>query len=160
MLLFLPTRIYFVSWKETLDFLYIWKAISKSNESAGTNTSSLVKINFRPFFAFKQVHVEVKKIFLWFGNFINVWNICVICLVGAQPEPISVSIGIKITSDLEWNSYKWSVANDAGETVGSLYPAPLSTWLLQLILYLYKRQIRPKIEDFCYIWAGAAFQFQ
>ena len=64
-------------------------------------------------------------------------------------------LGLKITPDLKWNEYIREVAKVAGKMVGSLlrsrkYLSPES------ILYLYKSQIRPKMEYCCHIWGGAA----
>ena len=64
-------------------------------------------------------------------------------------------LGLKITPDLKWNEYIGEVAKVAGKMVGSLfrsrrYLSPAS------ILYLYKSQIRPKMEYCCHIWGGAA----
>ena len=63
-------------------------------------------------------------------------------------------LGLKITPDLKWNDYIGEVAKTAGMMVGSLsrsrkYLSPAS------ILYLYKSQIRPKMEYCCHIWGGA-----
>ena len=64
-------------------------------------------------------------------------------------------LGLKLTPDLKWNSYILSVAKEAGKMVGSFfrtrkYLTPAA------ILYLYKSQIRPRMEYCCHIWSGAS----
>ena len=64
-------------------------------------------------------------------------------------------LGLKLTSDLKWNSYILSVAKEAGKMVGSFFRS--KKYLTPAaILYLYKSQIRPKMEYCCHIWAGAS----
>ena len=64
-------------------------------------------------------------------------------------------LGLKLTTDLKWDSYITRIAKNASKMVGSFYRSrkylsPSS------ILYLYKSQIRPTMEYCCHIWAGAS----
>ena len=64
-------------------------------------------------------------------------------------------LGLKFTPDLKWNAYILAVAADTGKMVGSFYRS--RKYLTpSALLYLYKSQIRPKMEYCCHIWAGAA----
>ena len=64
-------------------------------------------------------------------------------------------LGLKLTPDLKWNAYILAVAADTGKMVGSFYRS--RKYLTPpALLYLYKSQIRPKMEYCCHIWAGAA----
>ena len=67
-------------------------------------------------------------------------------------------LGLKLTTDLKWDSYITRFAKNASKMVGSFYRShkhlsPSS------ILYLYKSQIRPTMEYCCHIWAGASQRF-
>ena len=63
-------------------------------------------------------------------------------------------LGLKLTQDLKWNSYISSIASEASKMIGSLYRS--RKYLTpSAILYLYKSQIRPRMEYCCHIWAGA-----
>ena len=64
-------------------------------------------------------------------------------------------LGLKLTPDLKWNSYILSVAKEAGRMVGSFYRSK-KFLTPAAILYLYKSQIRPKMEYCCHIWSGAS----
>ena len=64
-------------------------------------------------------------------------------------------LGLTFTPDLKWNTYIKSVAKVAGKMVGSLYRSRRYL-TADAILYLYKSQVRPKMEYCCHIWAGAA----
>ena len=62
-------------------------------------------------------------------------------------------IGLKLTSDLKWNAYIVEVAKNVSKMIGSFYRS--KKYLTpESILYLYKSQIRPKMEYCCHIWAG------
>ena len=64
-------------------------------------------------------------------------------------------LGLKLTPDLKWNSYILSVAMETGKMVGSFFRS--KKYLTPAaILYLYKSQIRPKMEYCCHIWSGAS----
>ena len=64
-------------------------------------------------------------------------------------------LGLKLTPDLKWNAYILAVAADTGKMVGSFYRS--RKYLTpSALLYLYKSQIRPRMEYCCHIWAGAA----
>ena len=64
-------------------------------------------------------------------------------------------LGLKFTPDLKWNSYIESVAKETAKMVGSLHRS--KRYLTPpAILYLYKSQIRPRMEYCCHIWAGSA----
>ena len=64
-------------------------------------------------------------------------------------------LGLKFTPDLRWNTYIRSVAKATGKMVGSFYRS--KKYLTPpAILYLYKSQIRPKMEYRCHLWGGAA----
>ena len=66
-------------------------------------------------------------------------------------------LGLKFTLDLRWNSYILSVAKEASKMVGSFFRS--KRYLTPpAILYLYKSQIRPRMEYCCHIWAGASQQ--
>ena len=64
-------------------------------------------------------------------------------------------LGLKFTSDLRWNSYIKEVTKNVSKMVGSFYRSRkfLSA---ESILYLYKSQIRPKMEYCSHVWGGAA----
>ena len=64
-------------------------------------------------------------------------------------------LGLKLTPDLKWNSYILSVAKETGKMVGSFFTSK-KFLTPEAILYLYKSQIRPKMEYCCHIWAGAS----
>ena len=66
-------------------------------------------------------------------------------------------LGLKFTPDLKWNSYIASVAKDTARMVGSLYRSK-KFLTPKAILYLYKSQIRPKMEYCSHIWAGSSQQ--
>merc|ERR1712240_696767 len=51
-------------------------------------------------------------------------------------------LGLKLTTDLRWNSYILSVAKEASKMVGSFFRSK-SFLTPAAILYLYKSQIRP-----------------
>ena len=64
-------------------------------------------------------------------------------------------LGLKLTLDLRWNSYILSVAKETSKMVGSFFRS--KRFLTPAaILYLYKSQIRPRMEYCCHIWAGAS----
>ena len=66
-------------------------------------------------------------------------------------------LGLKLTPDLRWNSYILSVVKEASKMVGSFFRS--KRFLTPAaILYLYKSQIRPRMEYCCHIWAGASQQ--
>ena len=62
-------------------------------------------------------------------------------------------LGLKFTPDLKWNSYILSVAKDVGKMVGSFFRTR-KFLTPAAVHYLYKSQIRPKMEYCCHIWAG------
>ena len=59
-------------------------------------------------------------------------------------------LGLKLTPDLKWNAYILAEAADTGKMVGFFYRSRkyLTT---PALLYLYKSQIRPKMEYCCHI---------
>ena len=64
-------------------------------------------------------------------------------------------LGLKLTPDLKWNDYITSIAKEAAKMVGNLYR--LRKFLTpSSIAYLFKSQIRPRMEYCCHIWAGAS----
>ena len=63
-------------------------------------------------------------------------------------------LGLKFTPDLKWNSYILSVAKDVGKMVGSFFRTR-KFLTPAAVHYLYKSQIRPKMEYCCHIWAGS-----
>ena len=64
-------------------------------------------------------------------------------------------IGLKLTSDLKWNAYMVEVTKSVSKMIGSFYRS--KKYLTpESILYLYKSQIRPKMEYCCHIWAGSS----
>ena len=63
-------------------------------------------------------------------------------------------LGLKFTTDLKWKEYIFSVAKDVSKMIGSLFRS--RAYLTpEAILYLYKSQIRPKMEYCSHIWAGS-----
>lgn len=54
-------------------------------------------------------------------------------------------LGLKISYDLKWNPYITSVAKDAAKMVGSFYRSKKHL-TPDAIVYLYKSQIRPRME--------------
>ena len=63
-------------------------------------------------------------------------------------------LGLKFTTDLKWKDYIFSVAKDVSKMIGSLFRS--RAYLTpEAILYLYKSQIRPKMEYCSHIWAGS-----
>ena len=76
------------------------------------------------------------------------------CLLG-EAQCFDKLLGLTITPDLKWNTYIKSIAKAAGKMVVSFYRS--SRYLTaDAILYLYKSQVRPRMEYCCHIWAGAA----
>ena len=63
-------------------------------------------------------------------------------------------LGLKFTPDLKWNSYILSVAKETGMMVGSFFRTR-NFLTPAAIHYLYKSQIRPRMEYCCHIWAGS-----
>ena len=64
-------------------------------------------------------------------------------------------LGLKFSSDLKWNAYIASIAKDAARMVGSFYRS--RKYLTpSALLYLYKSQIRLKMEYCCHLWAGCS----
>ena len=64
-------------------------------------------------------------------------------------------LGLKISTDLKWDAYIRSVAKDVARMVVSFYRS--KRFLCpESILYLYKSQVRPKMEYCSHIWAGAS----
>ena len=63
-------------------------------------------------------------------------------------------LGVKFTPDLKWNLYLEEVGKDVSKMIGSFYRSKkyLSP---ESLLYLYKSQVRPKMEYCCHIWSGA-----
>merc|ERR1712101_94461 len=64
-------------------------------------------------------------------------------------------LGLRLTSDLKWNAYILSVAKEASKIIISLYRSR-RFFTPKSILYIYKSQIRPRMEYCSHIWAGAA----
>ena len=64
-------------------------------------------------------------------------------------------LGLKIATDLKWNSYIAEVGKQVSKMMGSFYRS--SKMLTpEAILYLYNSQVRPKMEYCAYIWTGAS----
>ena len=66
-------------------------------------------------------------------------------------------LGLKFSSDLKWDSYIASVAKDTARMVGSFYRSR-KFLTCKAMLYLFKSQIRPKMEYCAHIWAGSSQQ--
>ena len=66
-------------------------------------------------------------------------------------------LGLKFSPDLKWDSYIASVAKDTARMVGSFYRSK-QFLTCKALLYLYKSQIRPKMEYCSHIWAGSSQQ--
>ena len=62
---------------------------------------------------------------------------------------------LKFTPDLKWNSNIDSGAKDAVRMVGSIYRS-MRLLTPESLLYLYKSQIRPRMEYCSHIWAGSS----
>ena len=63
-------------------------------------------------------------------------------------------LGLTFSSKLDWGSYTVSIAKTASKKIGALirsmnFPSP------EVALYLYKSTIRPCMEYWCHVWAGA-----
>ena len=63
-------------------------------------------------------------------------------------------LGLTFSSKLDWDSYIISIAKTASKKIGVLicYVKLLSP---EVALYLYKSTIRPCMEYYCHVWAGA-----
>ena len=66
-------------------------------------------------------------------------------------------LGLKITPDLKWDSYLDNVKKEVAKMVGSLSRSR-KFLTPPAILYLYKSQIRPRMEYCSHIWAGSSKQ--
>ena len=64
-------------------------------------------------------------------------------------------LGLKFTPDLKWDAYIACVAKETARMVGSFYRSR-KFLTPKAILYLYKSQIRPKMEYCCHIWASSS----
>ena len=66
-------------------------------------------------------------------------------------------LGLKCASDLKWNAYVACVAMEAARMVGSFYRS--RKYLTpHALLYLYKSEIRLRMEYCCHLWAGCSQQ--
>ena len=63
-------------------------------------------------------------------------------------------LGMTFSSKLDWNSYIISVAKTASKKIGALNHS-MKFLSPEVALYLYKCTIRPCMEYFCHVWAGA-----
>ena len=66
-------------------------------------------------------------------------------------------LGLKFTPDLKWDYYISSVAKGTARMAGSFYRSR-KFLTSKALLYLYKSQIRPKMEYCSHIWAGSSRQ--
>ena len=64
-------------------------------------------------------------------------------------------LGLKLTPDLRWDAYIKCVARDAARMVGSFYRSK-KFLTPSALLYLYKSQIRPRMEYCCHLWDGSS----
>ena len=58
------------------------------------------------------------------------------------------------SSKLDWGSYIISIAKTASKKIGALIRS-MKFFSPEVALYLYKSTIRPCMEYFCHVWAGA-----
>ena len=63
-------------------------------------------------------------------------------------------LGLTFSSKLDWDSYIVSIAKTASKKIGALIHS-MKFLSPEVALYLYKSTIRPCIEYYCHVWAGA-----
>ena len=63
-------------------------------------------------------------------------------------------LGLTFSSKLDWGSYIVSIAKTASKKIGALIRS-MNFISLEVALYLYKFTIRPCMEYWCHVWAGA-----
>ena len=63
-------------------------------------------------------------------------------------------LGLTFSSKLDWGSYIISIAKTASKKIGALIRS-MKFLSLEVALYLYKSTIRPCMQYFCHVWAGA-----
>ena len=63
-------------------------------------------------------------------------------------------LGLTFSSKLDWGSYIVSIAKTASKKIGALIRS-MKCLSPEVALYLYKSTIRPCMEYYCLVWAGA-----
>ena len=63
-------------------------------------------------------------------------------------------LGLTFSSKLDWGSYIISIAKTASKKTGALI-CSMKFLSPEVALYLYKSIIRPCMEYYCHVWAGA-----
>ena len=63
-------------------------------------------------------------------------------------------LGLTFSSKLDWGSYIVSIAKTASKKIGALISS-MKFLSPEATLYLYKSTIRPCMEYYCHVWAGA-----
>ena len=63
-------------------------------------------------------------------------------------------LGLTFSSKLDWGSYIVSIAKTASKKTGALIRS-MKFLFPEVALYLYKSTIRPCMEYYCHVWAGA-----
>ena len=63
-------------------------------------------------------------------------------------------LGLTFSSKLYWDSYIFSIAKTAPKKIGALIRS-MKLLSPEVALYLYKFTIRPCMEYYCHVWAGA-----
>ena len=63
-------------------------------------------------------------------------------------------LGLTFSSKLDWDSYIVSIAKTASKKIGALIRS-MKFLSPEVALYLYKSTIRPCMEYWCHVWAGA-----
>ena len=63
-------------------------------------------------------------------------------------------LGLTFYSKLDWGSYIISIAKTASKKIGALIRS-MKSLSPEVALYLYKPTIRPCMEYYCHVWAGA-----
>ena len=65
-----------------------------------------------------------------------------------------IMLGLTFSSKLDWGSYIISIAENATKKIGASIHS-IKFLSPEVALYLYKSTIRPCMEYYCHIWAGA-----
>ena len=63
-------------------------------------------------------------------------------------------LGLTFSSKLDWGSYIVSIAKTASKKIGALIGS-MKFLSPEVALYLYKSTIRPCMQYYCHVWAGA-----
>ena len=63
-------------------------------------------------------------------------------------------LGLTFSSKLDWDSYIISIAKSASKKIGALI-RPMKILSPEVVLYLYKSNIRPCMKYCCHVWASA-----